>query len=110
MSEKHTVPKADFDAKKELLKPVKPKEICVTDQSVQQTCCIDDAICTDGSMRSLDVPLAVSGWVEAGDWGWVVDLGTVHTSTGSQSHGQRVRVNVAIVWCIQTRQHLKNIE
>lgn len=71
------------------------------------TCCIDNAICTDGSVRSLDIPFAITGWVERGDRGWVVDLGTVHTSTSSQGHSQRVRVNVAVPWGVETCQHLK---
>lgn len=58
-------------------------------------------------MRSLDVPLAVSGWREAGDGRRVVDLGAVHTSPGSQGHRQRVGVNVSVAWGVQTRQHLQ---
>lgn len=71
-----------------------------------QTCSIHNPIGTDGSVRGLDVPLAVGSRGELGDRGRVVDLGTVHAGTSSQSHGERVRVDVAVSWGVQTCQHL----
>lgn len=71
-----------------------------------QTCSIHNPIGTDGSVRGLDVPLAVGSRGEPGDRGRVVDLGTVHAGASSQSHGERVRVDVAVSRGVQTCQHL----
>lgn len=72
-----------------------------------QTCCVHNAICTDCSMWSLDVPPAIGGWVEGGDWSRVVNVGAVHPSPSRQSHGQGVRVDVSVSWGEQACQHLK---
>lgn len=71
-----------------------------------QTCGIHNTIGADGSMRSLDIPLAIGSRAEPSDGGWVVDLGTVHSGASSERHSEGVRVDVAVSWCVQTCQHL----
>lgn len=71
-----------------------------------QTCSVHDPIGADGPMRGLDVPPAVGSRGEPGDGGRVVDLGAVHSGAGSESHSERVRVDVAVPGCVQTCQHL----
>lgn len=71
-----------------------------------QTCSIHNPIGADGSVRSLDVPLAIGSRGEPGHRGRVVDLGTVQSGASGESHGERVGVDVAVSWGVQTCQHL----
>lgn len=83
------------------------KTLPVRDKNAEaQTCGVDDAVGADGSVRSPDFPLAIGHGFERGHRGWVVDLGAVHASTSGQSHGQRVRVDVAVSRGVQACQHL----
>lgn len=75
-----------------------------------QTCGIHNTIGADGSMRSLDIPLAIGSRAEPGDRGQVVDLGTKHSGASSERHSEGVRVNVAVSWCVQTCQHLIDLK
>lgn len=71
------------------------------------TCGVDDAIGSDASMWSLDVPSAVSGRCETRDRRRVIDLSTVHPSACRQSHGQRIWINVTVAGVIETSQYLR---
>ncbi len=73
---------------------------------VWQTCGIDDAIGSDGSVWRLDVPFAIGSWREACDRSRIIDLSAVHSRSRRQSHRQRIRVDVTVTRIIETRQHL----
>lgn len=75
-----------------------------------RTCGIHNTIGKDGSVRSLDIPLAIGSRAEPGDGGRVVDLGTVHSGASSERHSEGVRVDVAVSWCVQTCQHLIDLK
>lgn len=83
------------------------KTLPVQDKNAEaQTCGVDDAVCADGTVGSPDFPLAIGHGFERRHRGWVVDLGAVHASACGQSHGQRVRVDVAVSRGVQPCQHL----
>lgn len=84
----------------------KSEDTSVDSKPEVQTCGVHNTIGADGSVRSLDIPLAIGSWAEPGDGGRVVDLGTVHSGASGERHSEGVWVDVAVSWCVQTCQHL----
>lgn len=71
-------------------------------QAVELTCGVDNAVGADDTVRCLDIPSAIRCRDETGHRGGAVDLGAVHPSSCSESHGERVRINVSITGSVQT--------
>lgn len=54
-------------------------------------------------MRRLDIPSAIGCGEEFGHRGGAVDLGTVHPSPSSKSHGEGIRIDVSVTGSVETR-------